>query len=267
MNARLKNEGFSLIELSITLVIVGLLIGSMISGFTIYQENSLIRQAQQDLKLIHEALVGYAIQNRRLPCPDDDGPGAPTFGQEDQAPCNAVGAGNVVVGFLPFQDLGIAGVVQDPWGNPYAYAVDAGFADIGVAAATACAGATPNITFGACDLGTLRVYDTGNTAPGTCNAPCVAYTETTVAVFYSFGANGYSLPAANYSLHEQSNIWSVGVTGAPVGAVTGSGNDPQDRVFVSRNYARSGATQFDDQLMWLPATILVSQMVKAGQLP
>jgi hypothetical protein len=243
------------------------LIGSMINGFTIYQENSLIRQAQQDLKLIHEALIGYAIQNRRLPCPDIDGPGVLGFGQENQPACNAAGAGTVVIGFLPFQDLGITGVVQDPWGNPYAYAVDAGFADNGAGGPTACAGATAGITFGACDLGNLRVYDTGNTAPGGCNFPCVAYTESAVAVFYSFGSNGYSLPAANYSSHEQSNIWNAGVTGAPVGAVVGSANDPQDRVYVSRTYSRSGATQFDDQIMWLPATILVSQMVKAGQLP
>lgn len=249
-----KNQGFSLVEVSIVLVIVGLLLGSVITGFITLRENSLIEQAQDDLKLIHEALVGYAIQNRRLPCPDDDGPGVATFGQEDQANCNAAGAGSVVLGFLPFQDLGLAGVAADPWGNAYAYAVDAGFADLGAVGPTACAGATPNITFGTCDLGNLRIYDTGGIAPGGCNLPCTIHTERAVAVFYSFGTNGF----ATASVHEQENLASGG---------GGPGSDPNDLIYVSRQYANTGPNQFDDQIMWIPSTILVGQMVKASQLP
>jgi len=117
-------RGFTLTEMAVVLLIVGLLIGGMIVPMATQQD---IRHASETQKLItevSEALYGYAASHQAsdgrpyLPCPDSDGDG-----RENRN-------GNACVapdGDLPWADLGLGR--QDAWGNPLRYAVTDVFAN------------------------------------------------------------------------------------------------------------------------------------------
>ena len=114
MNRINMQRGFSLIELAIVLVVVGLLIGYLILPLGMQRENRNIAEARAKLQEIEEALYGFAIANNRLPCPT-------TPGQNGQE----VGGGGADCGtnrgFVPSNTLGITGAVDcdgllvDPW--------------------------------------------------------------------------------------------------------------------------------------------------------
>jgi prepilin-type N-terminal cleavage/methylation domain-containing protein len=106
---RLYNrDGFTLIELAVVLVIVGIVI-SIISGvLPTLIESSKIKQAQALLEKAEYALQGYSIANHRLPFADSG-----TDGLEDAG---------IFVGNLPFRTLGLSSG-DDVWGSRIKYAV------------------------------------------------------------------------------------------------------------------------------------------------
>lgn len=123
MRSRYSQNGFTLIELAIVLVIIGLLLGGVLTPFTAQKEQERRTEAFDYLDEAKEALLGYAIVNNRLPCPDTD---IPPDGRENG--CTA-GSGNFRAGTLPWVTLSLE-VAEDPWGNPIGYAVNGGFSDL-----------------------------------------------------------------------------------------------------------------------------------------
>jgi prepilin-type N-terminal cleavage/methylation domain-containing protein len=108
----LKYKGFSLIEMAIVLLIVSILLGGVLVPLSMQREIEQIKTTDKDLLQIREALIGYAIQNQRLPCPDTDDDGI------ENNSCNAIGA-------LPWADLGVD--KKDIWGKVFVYRVDTAF--------------------------------------------------------------------------------------------------------------------------------------------
>jgi len=114
----IPQRGFSLIELSVVLIVFGLLasgmIGSLAGQRRVMEEN----EARRLLDLATDALYGFAIRNGRLPCPaaaglaDSDG----TAGSE---------ACPLEHGVLPWRTLGLAEL--DPWGQRLSYYADRDF--------------------------------------------------------------------------------------------------------------------------------------------
>lgn len=64
-------RGFSLTELAVVLVIVGLLIGTMLSSGTGAIDNRLRATTKAKLVAVEAALAGFVSVNGRLPCPAD----------------------------------------------------------------------------------------------------------------------------------------------------------------------------------------------------
>jgi len=64
-------KGFTLIEIAIVLVIIGLLIGGVLKGQQLI-ENSKVKNAANDMNGVIAAYNGYLDQYKRLP--GDDGP-------------------------------------------------------------------------------------------------------------------------------------------------------------------------------------------------
>jgi prepilin-type N-terminal cleavage/methylation domain-containing protein len=60
-------KGFTLIELSIALVIVGLLIGGSIQATKAMRDRSKVIETQQQLEALKEAIYGFALNNNTLP--------------------------------------------------------------------------------------------------------------------------------------------------------------------------------------------------------
>lgn len=130
-DSSLPASGFTLVELTVVLIIVALLIGGMLVPLSAQRTMQNINETQRQLSEIKEALLGFAVINGRLPCPTTTAdPADIGYGIED-ATCNNIEA------YLPWKSLGIAEI--DPWGakrsvktDPFTgywrYRVDAAFA-------------------------------------------------------------------------------------------------------------------------------------------
>jgi len=219
--------GFTLIELAIVMVIVSLLLGGLLSSISSQKEQQRRNDNQSLLKLVSDALIGFATVNGRLPCPDTSGNGL------ENTPCSAA-ASNINNGILPYATLGV--ISTDPWGNPLRYTVNGAFS-----------AAPPNPVFTLSTQGTgngiLRIF---NTAPGNCNTPGNV-AENIPAVVWTGAKRDYTLlaPPSTDEMENRDN----------------------DNCFVSRDYNTVTGREFDDQLIWLSSNILFNRMVSAGVLP
>jgi prepilin-type N-terminal cleavage/methylation domain-containing protein len=175
VTTRRAQRGFSLIELAVAVLVIALLLGSILVPLGTQVEQRRISDSRRALEEIREALIGFAIINGRLPCPDTDSdPSAAGYGLEEAA-CSA---DPVTEGYLPWKTLGVA--EMDAWGirrtvaaspriGDWRYRVDRNFA-VTFTLATA---------FGA-DALTVR-DSTGNALTSTSERP--------VAIIFSAGAN------------------------------------------------------------------------------
>ena len=150
-------SGFTLIELAIVLVVLGLLLGGLLMPLATQVDIARIRQTNDALDKVQEALLGFAIVNgNRLPCPAKD-----DLGVED---CTVADEG-----FLPWRTLGVGR--YDAWGQAFRYRPDDAYA------ASAGIGFPPDTTGG------VDVQDRSGTplTAGDPNGPA--------AIIYSSGKN------------------------------------------------------------------------------
>jgi prepilin-type N-terminal cleavage/methylation domain-containing protein len=145
-----KNSGFSLIELSIVLLILGLMIGGIMAVMT--QEARTAKQAELKAKMdaVEQAIIAYAKKNNRLPCPADGtylitnsyfGVEGGTIGAGTCSTGASYSSGNrtanptpptanfyitnLAGGVVPVRTLGLPDEYAfDPWGGRFNYAVD-----------------------------------------------------------------------------------------------------------------------------------------------
>lgn len=139
-------KGFSLVELSIVLVVISLLIGGIIGSAGSFINLARSRETEKQLEITRDAIIGFAIQNGRLPCADSDGDGL-----ENGPPTCAQW------GTLPFATLAVER--KDPWGGDYRYRVDTNFAD-------APAGGVES-SFSLTDSGNITVKDSADPVANT----------------------------------------------------------------------------------------------------
>ncbi|MGZ8270748.1 MAG: prepilin-type N-terminal cleavage/methylation domain-containing protein [Methylophilus sp.] len=111
-------KGFSLIEIAIVLIIVGLMMSAFLMPLAAQIDSRDYRASRKSLEEIKEALYGYAVVNGRLPCPDTTGDGF-----EDG--CLTIANNATTGGDLPWMTLGVER--NDPWGNPFRYRVNDAF--------------------------------------------------------------------------------------------------------------------------------------------
>jgi prepilin-type N-terminal cleavage/methylation domain-containing protein len=244
---RTHDRGFSLIEMAVVLFIVVLLLGSLIVPFATQVEQRRITETQSSLEEIKEALLGFAIANGRLPCPDlrvPIGTYTANDGQEDVQVSGICVQGD---GNLPWVTLGVNRA--DSWGHFYRYAVSPQYSS-----------ATP---FSIGSATTLTVY----TRDAAGNAVALTKVGGIPAVILSQGKNGYG------------GMSEGGVAAAPVPA---QNLDEATNATLGTNvfYARpikgaqtpcndngTPACEFDDIVTWISPNVLFNRMVAAQRLP
>jgi prepilin-type N-terminal cleavage/methylation domain-containing protein len=246
---RRKQSGFTLIELAIVLVIVGVLIGSFLGTLGSRIDTTRRAEAQEDLENIKSALLGYAFSSGGpyLPCPctadcdaDADNP-AVQPGQENRAggTCTAGAA----VGYLPWGTLGLK--PADSWNTLYRYWVDPDFSD-------SSAGNEFDLT----DVGSGLVR-TRN--PDGTSTPLVA--SNVVAIVFTNGKNTYG----------GLSVDGVVRPAIPAGNVDEIDNTDANSEFVSRTPTEAGAStpggEFDDIVFWISDYEIKARMVEAELLP
>jgi len=225
-----KQPGFTLVELAMVLVIFGLLIAGLLSPLSAQVELRRTQETEAILEEAKEALLGYALANKFLPCPD-----------VNAIPSGAEGARNaasnqcaVLEGVLPWQILGVRG--QDAWGRYIRYRVSTDFTN-------------NTVFFGLSETGDIRINsDTGILA------------SNVVAVVASHGPNGFG--GMNTIQASPDNQMP-----APAGADEVE-NTTANGTFISHTPTPQGsANEFDDSVNWISVNILMNRMVAAGQLP
>lgn len=244
-----KQDGFSLIELAIVLIIVSLLAGGLMMTLTAQQENAAIAETQRRLADARDSLLGFAAANGRLPCP-----AAPaTSGVE--TPLGGGACNNNWDGLLPATTLGITptnenGYAVDAWGNPIRYAVT-NFSNAAYCpnqCFTTANGIKAAWNGGIILSPDLRICNTASGMTGAgATAACASGTEQAkdaVAVIFSSGKNGGANPTSNDEL----------------------ANNNADRLFVSHTQT-TGVNEFDDLVIWLSPNILYNRLIMSGRLP
>lgn len=265
-------RGFTLVEVAIVMVIVGLLLGGLVSAFGTLQQQQKIGEATTKLNDVRDALLGFAAVNGRLPCP------ASTTSNGYESFCtNATGAcGPAVVvppgvaqphgrcsapfnGYLPAATLGlqgasggylIDGLGPDPV-NRIRYAVADNTAPLNNNGACSPASPSYRLITGTCNE---VKTDSTNWTPSATNlllrvcqdAGCaVQHVNNAVAVLVAPGKNG-----AGTGTDEAENY-------------------DGDNLFVSHSPTETGAPagEFDDIVTWIAPSTLLNRLYQAGRLP
>ena len=245
---RARTRGFSLIEMAVVMLIVGMLLSGLFVALGSSAQNRNRITATSELENIREALYGFAQSTGRLPCPAT----ATSAGVE--APITT-GICTDAHGFIPVATLGLQGAVNadgllmDPWGNPYRYSISTLVAPNGSRAFTTMAGIKSQFGAGALAAAPELICIAGAVA---CAAPI--YANTVPALIYSMGADYGSYTSA---LQTENATFAS----APAYSMAANNN------FVNADYAEEGTSAFDDILVWISPNILFSRLITAGKLP
>ena len=238
-----NDRGFTLLELSVVLLIVGLMLGGLLAPLSTQIEQGQRTQTQAQLDEARDVLYGFVLKNHRLPCPDCRAGTAGNCDDIAAADPDHIGDGEEDIisgdncaheaGNLPWVTLGVEG--DDAWGRHFIYRVTNNFADA-TAAGAGCTPDTLNVSFGLCSDGTIDIV----AAAGTTN-----YVARSVpAVILSHGRKG----SDGASAHELENV-------------------DDDAIFVDRDFSGDATAGFDDMLIWISPHILRAKMLDAGILP
>jgi prepilin-type N-terminal cleavage/methylation domain-containing protein len=233
-----RTKGFTLLELAVVVAVITLLLGTLLAplGAQVDQHNVTLTQKQLDD--LREALLGFVLVNGRLPRPA----ASDADGNERAAPC--VDA-RECTGYVPWVTLGVA--KADVWGKVLAYSVAPQYA---------------NNVFTFDTPGTLKTVQTRLS-----NGTLANIATSLVVVYGSHGAKN----------------WGRGDSGTDIidGSTTNADEDANYAKFhcttianctdfISRPLTATTAAsggEFDDQIGWIPQSILFSRLVAAGKLP
>lgn len=224
-----RQSGFTLVEIAIVLIIVGLMIGGLITPLSMQLEQRKVAETQKAMEEAREALLGYALRNGYLPCP------AISASNGLEARNGSHCAGERRSGYLPWATLGVGKL--DGWNHLFRYSVTPAFSDSGTLFNLSTA---RDITVATRDSGGQLVAATAvNDIP---------------AVIVSHGKNGFG----------GSNELGGLIANAGANNTDEQLNAGSDTQFVSR-YASDSPTAaggaYDDIVLWLSPNILFNRMV------
>ena len=112
-----KSSGFSLVELAVVVVIIGMILTMGIKLASSFQDRSAMSLTHSKQLAIKQALISYLAVNGRLPCPAS---GTALTGKEDPTP--STGTCNTPIGIIPFQTLQLPrDFVIDGWDRFFTY--------------------------------------------------------------------------------------------------------------------------------------------------
>lgn len=271
MQLSTRQSGFTLTEVAVVFFIIALLLGGAIMTLQAQTEQRNFEETQRRLNAAAEAILSFALVNRRLPCPARYvNPTTHSGGQESfctsatNFPCTthtttlpAPSHGNCSVyydGYVPAAAIGSGpvdsqGFAIDPWGHRLRYAISRLHTGC---PAPAPAGTTRILTSQAnlkssgigCLPNDLDICTTSG-----CAARAVSQ-NTAAFVVYSTGKNGALALNAAARPNEAKNL-------------------DADAIFVMRAPDPEGAAggEFDDLMVVVPVGQVYSRLISAGVLP
>lgn len=253
MKISFKQNGFTLVEMAVVLVIIGLVLSAAISMGNTLVNQSRISVTKTKLEAIKTALVSYIARNNRLPCPaiPTTPPSTAGYGIEAATPGTCVGisdnvptgATRVVMGILPWITLGLSDESgQDGYYNRFSYAVTANATNL-------------NKDTIAGMLGNISIHDS---SPITLGLPPIGnqINSNIVTVIISHGAN------ANGAYSKAGNQVVL-----PMGSDERENTDlaPINSAFIQKEFAQ-GANPFDDIVLALNPSEFLTPLTINGSI-
>lgn len=243
-------NGFSLVEMAVVLVIVGIVLGSLLLPLSASIDQQRVNETKQILEEAKQGLVGYALSHSStdgngrpyLPCPNIDNTGA-------EGPRTGAGVCSAQEGRLPWASLGLAR--GDSWNNLLRYRVDPNFSN--------------SMTgFNLTSIAGIRVCESS-----ACPATGIIASGLP-AIIISHGKNGYGATR----IDGVTNQVDAGVTNDELENFDGrdnpraGNNTPDASDTVDVNFvSNTPSTNFDDITVWISSNVLFSKMVEAARLP
>lgn len=231
---RSRQAGFTIVEIAIVLLVVGLMIGGLVAPLSSQLEQRRVSNTERVMEDAREALFGFALRNNYLPCPAISA----IDGREDRSGSIC----NKRYGYLPWATLGVQRL--DGWGRVLAYSVTPSFAN---SVSFFTLNSPRDITVATRGMdGQIIPASDANDIP---------------AVILSFGRNGYGatsdqntqlLDAGQGNIDEKTNLGGEGVAFVTRPAST----DP-----------RAPGGEYDDLVLWMSPNVLINRMVAAQKLP
>lgn len=224
-------KGFSLVELSVVMMIMSIILGAVLSIATTKTKEAKVRETEITMKKVANMLAAYVAENKRIPCPANGtiSQNNATFGQE-VAGCT-VNPGNVPTKTLQMAD----DYAFDGWGRRLTYYI-----------ATPCS-VTINFTnFTSSSLCPASNGITINSAANAANPANLPITTAAVFVLVSHGMNGFGA----WSHNGGRNRISVASAGAEEVE-----NANGDAIYVQR----ATSANFDDIVYYSTRPLLVQQ--------
>lgn len=230
-------RGFSLVEMAIVLVIMGLALGAGLSVLSGQIEQKKINETQKVLEEARDALMGFAIVNGRLPRP------ATVASNGVEITAVACSNDSTCTGFIPWSTLGVTKL--DGWGKIIRYSVTPVFANAAFTQATA---------------GTKNVRTRINGGP----ISVTAVAANVPAVVFSHGRDNFGTTDGGVAIPNT----AVGLTNTDeISNDTGAGTGLLGTNFVQRPPSTNTAVPgvFDDMVVWLPTATLLNRLAAAGR--
>lgn len=265
-----RAAGFTLAEMAIVLVVVGLLLTSVLSTVSTQVEARNTAETQSRLNQIKDALIGYAQANGRLPCAADGtlATGATGAGQEPALVSNLCPTATKYA-VLPWATLGVS--ETDVWGRRFTYKVVSTFSDAIAANTWNTTGQSPSCTapvptpsyssFALCSLGNFIITTrtaASKTGSSVSNVP---------VVIISHGKNGYGAYTPGGTQYTASTVGVDEPANANAAATTFYSREQSPQASTCSDTAAGDFCEFDDLLAYIPANLLITRMVSAGKLP
>lgn len=263
---RRASRGFSLIEIAIGMVIMGLSAAGLIMVLNKQSEQRRLVETRAALHQARDALLAFVAANGRLPCPAV----AATAGQE-----STVAPGNpqctVAAGFLPAVTLGLpnldpSGLLMDAWSD----GAGAGNGTFLRAIRYAVAPTAPTLpnALTAPGLGNPTLAGRQALQAAVANGEALFVCRSSVGL----AGAGNRCGAANNTLSTNAAavVWSQGINGGTLASWGAdelqNANQPVARVLVSREQSPPGAQagEYDDLVTWIPVTLVVDRLLTAG---
>lgn len=239
MNSVSQN-GFSLVELSIVLIIIGTLAGSAVMPLSSSIRQSHYKQTNAQLESIRQAMHGYLASTGRLPCPVDIESGTAVNSDEPRV-CSRAAGGVPAAALGVMGERAVNGALLDRWGRPIYYAVSMSDSD-----KFGTPGYPDWLSVG--ELGAVGAENLSadlqlckNTANNTCARKDLVANQIVWVI---------------YSLGERSG--RKGVEGE---------NQDNDKVFTVSSYSINPDRPFDDQIIWASRSELIYWLLKSNWLP
>jgi prepilin-type N-terminal cleavage/methylation domain-containing protein len=263
---RSNTGGFTLIEIAIVLLIIGLLTGGLLMPLAMQYEIKQRQQVQKELKQIRDALLGYYLIHGHFPCPASHTSGGL---EHERTAANICKTGyeepNTPHGFVPYAELGLTGsinaasnLMEDVWGHPYRYSVsNQGATCLGKWVYTtpyAFPTLRENIAQGLTDcvgktienhLPNLQICD----AQGHCAAAAAA------VVIFSLGKNAANTPETGTA--EARNRGTISTVNSNI-LIKSQSN--------TKFYIGDDISTYDDLVEWISPNVLFNALARTNQL-